>query len=80
MARMLVAAVVAVGPGVLVAAPAGADPSPFGTLSSSCRDQAAAGRDALIRGIHRGVADWPVNAPHTSARTTCPAGPTPATG
>ncbi|WP_245854188.1 hypothetical protein [Mycobacterium timonense] len=77
---MLGAAGVAGGSGGRGAAPAGADPRPVGTRSSSCRDPAAAGRAALIRGIHRGVADWPVSAPHTSARTTCPAGPTPATG
>lgn len=73
---MLVSAAVMFGPAILVAAPAGADPSPFNTLSSSCNDTAPAGRDALIQGIRRGIADWSPGAPHTSARTSCAAQPT----
>ncbi|GAB1811212.1 hypothetical protein MUNTM_02490 [Mycobacterium sp. MUNTM1] len=68
------------GSGVLGAAPAGADPSPFNTLSSSCNQSAPAGRDALLQGIRRGIADWSPGAPHTSARTTCGPNPAPTTG
>jgi hypothetical protein len=75
--RVLVSAAVLVGPAVVAAAPAGADPSPFSTLHSSCNDTAPAGRDALLQGIRRGIADWSTGAPHTSARTTCAARPTP---
>ncbi|MDM4141260.1 MULTISPECIES: hypothetical protein [Mycobacterium] len=78
--RLLVSAAVLFGTGVLVAAPAGADPSPFGTLSSSCNETAPAGRDALIQGIRRGITDWSPGAPHTSARTTCAAQPPAKTG
>ncbi|MGV0043622.1 hypothetical protein ACRU43_25880 [Mycobacterium colombiense] len=79
-ARMLVSAAVMVGSGVLAAAPAGADPSPFSTLSSSCNQTAPAGRDALLQGIRRGIADWSPGAPQTSARTTCGANPAPTAG
>ncbi|ORA12914.1 hypothetical protein BST14_16145 [Mycobacterium arosiense ATCC BAA-1401 = DSM 45069] len=77
MTRVLVSAAVLLGPGVLVAAPAGADPSPFSTLRSSCNQTAPAGRDALIQGIRRGISDWSPGAPRTSARTTCAAQPVP---
>lgn len=79
-ARILVSAAVVIGSGVLGVAPAGADPSPFSTLSSSCNQTAPAGRDALLQGIRQGIADWSPGAPHTSARTTCGANPPPATG
>lgn len=75
--RVLVSAAVLVGPAVLVAAPAGADPSPFGTLHSSCNATAPAGQDALIQGIRRGISDWSPGAPRTSARSTCAAQPAP---
>ncbi|WP_231124294.1 hypothetical protein [Mycobacterium colombiense] len=78
-ARILVSAAVVFGSGVL-AAPAGADPNPFNTLSSSCNQTAPGGRDALLQGIRRGISDWSAAAPHTSARTTCGANPTPTTG
>lgn len=78
--RLLVGAAVVFGCGALGAAPAGADPSPFGTLSSACNQTAPGGRDALLQGIRRGIADWPVGGPHTSARTTCGASPAPTTG
>ncbi|WP_250160660.1 hypothetical protein [Mycobacterium senriense] len=78
-ARILVSAAVVFGSAVL-AAPAGADPSPFNTLSSSCNQTAPAGRDALLQGIRRGIADWSPGAPHTPARAACGANPTPATG
>ncbi|OBB79009.1 hypothetical protein A5760_21560 [Mycobacterium colombiense] len=80
MARILVSAAVMVGCGVLGAAPAGADPSPFNTLSSSCNQTAPAGRDALLEGIRRGIADWSAGAPHTPARTACGVNPPPTTG
>lgn len=79
-ARILVSAALVFGPGALGAAPAGADPSPFNTLSSSCNQTAPGGRDALLQGIRRGISDWSAGAPHTSARTTCGANPTPTTG
>lgn len=75
---MLVSAVVVFGPAVLASAPAGADPNPFGTLSSSCHD--TAGRDALIQGIRRGISDWSAIGPRTSAHTTCSAQPPPSAG
>ncbi|OBC00774.1 hypothetical protein A5782_21010 [Mycobacterium sp. 852002-40037_SCH5390672] len=80
MTRILVSAAVVFGPCVLAAAPAGADPNPFSTLSSSCNETAPAGRDALLQGIRRGISDWSPGAPHTYARTTCGATPTPTTG
>lgn len=76
-AGLLVSAAVLLGPSALVAAPAGADPNPFSTLSSSCNETAQADRDALIQGIRRGISDWSPGAPRTSARTTCAARPTP---
>ncbi len=77
---MLLVAVLAFGSGVLGAAPAAADPSPFNTLSSSCNETASASGDAIIQGIRRGISDWPANAPHTAARITCGAGPAPTPG
>jgi hypothetical protein len=78
--RLLVAAAVVFGCGALAAAPAGADPSPYNTLSSSCNQTAPWGRDALLQGIRRGIADWSLGGLHTSARTTCGANPTSTTG
>ncbi|ORB06525.1 hypothetical protein BST30_10575 [Mycobacterium mantenii] len=80
MPRILISTAVAFGFGVLVAAPAAADPSPFNTLSSSCNQTAPSGRDALVQGIRRAIADWPPGGPHPSSRTTCGASPTPTTG
>lgn len=71
-AALLVGAAIAFGSG----APAGADPSPFSTLSSGCQDKGPADRDALMRGIRHGIADWPAPTTHTSARTTCDVHPT----
>jgi hypothetical protein len=78
--RLLVGAAVAVGCAALGAAPARADPNPFNTLSSSCNQTAPGGRDALLQGIRGGIADWPMGATHTSARTACGANPAPTTG
>ncbi|WP_145013894.1 hypothetical protein [Mycobacterium marseillense] len=73
---LLVSAAVALGSGAPGAAPAGADPNPYGTLSSGCQQKAPADRDAIIQGIRRGLSQWPAPAPHTSARTTCDVRPT----
>jgi hypothetical protein len=65
-AKILVTAAIAVGFGVVGAAPAsadpnpaGTDPNPFGTLGCSCRDSAPAGspqaRDDIDRGIREGL-------------------------
>ena len=65
-AKILVTAAIAVGFGVVGAAPAsadpnaaGIDPNPFGTLGCSCRDSAPAGspqaRDDIDRGIREGL-------------------------
>ncbi|WP_231990131.1 hypothetical protein [Mycobacterium sp. 852002-51971_SCH5477799-a] len=78
--RLLVGVAVILGCAALGATPAGADPSPFNTLSSSCNQTAPAGRDALLQGIRHGIADWTPGGPHTSARTTCGPSPTPTTG
>jgi hypothetical protein len=78
--RLLVGAAVVIGCAALGAAPARADPNPFNTLSSSCNQTAPAGRDALLQGIRRGIADWSAGASHTSGRTTCGANPSPTTG
>jgi hypothetical protein len=47
--------------GVLEAAPAGADPSPFNTLSCSCQESAPPGsparRDEITRGLRQGLSD-----------------------
>ena len=60
--KLLVSAEIAVGPGVAGAAPATADttpastgPSPFSTLSCSCRETAPAGNPALTQEINRGI-------------------------
>ncbi|OBI98319.1 hypothetical protein A5625_05120 [Mycobacterium sp. 1465703.0] len=76
MGRILVIAAVGFVSPVVGSAPAGADPSPFNTLSSSCHDTASGGRDALIQGIRRGISDWSAIGPRTSAHTRC--GPDPA--
>lgn len=73
---LLVSAAVALGSGAPGAAPAGADPNPYGTLGSGCQQKAPADKDAIIQGIRRGLAEWPAPAAHTSARTTCDVRPT----
>lgn len=65
--------VTAVGIGVMGAAPAGADPSAFGTLTCGCQPKAPAGsairRDEITRGIRQSLADWsPVPPRQLSAR------------
>lgn len=75
-AALLVGAAIAFGSGAPGAAPAGADPSPFSTLSSGCQDKGPADRDALVRGIRHGIADWPAPTAHMSTRTTCDVHPT----
>lgn len=66
--KTVICAAVAVGAGVGVgvvgatAAPAGADPSAFGTLTCSCQATAPVGskarRDEITRGIRQSLADW----------------------
>lgn len=77
---MLAAAAVVFGCVGLGVAQAGADPSPFNTLSSSCNQTAPVDRDALLSGIRRGIADWSPGAPHASASATCGANPASTTG
>lgn len=59
--KVLVSAAIAIG-SVGEAAPASADPSPFGTLSCSCQDTAPAGSPALgeetDRGLRKGLSAW----------------------
>ncbi|WP_231999254.1 hypothetical protein [Mycobacterium sp. 1081908.1] len=61
--KMLVGLAICVGAGVVGSAPAGADPSVFGTLSCSCQRAAPAGsparQDAIARGIRQGLSDRP---------------------
>ncbi|HTX96042.1 MAG TPA: hypothetical protein VME67_14960 [Mycobacterium sp.] len=58
--RIVVSAAIAVACGVGRAPPAGADPNPYGTLSSCCGQTAPAGSpvrtDAIDRGIRDGLA------------------------
>jgi hypothetical protein len=61
-AKLLVTAAIAVGFGVVGAAPAGADPNtgstdpnPFGTLGCSCRETAPAGSPQAKGDIDRGI-------------------------
>src|ERR1700745_3010127 len=65
-AKILVSAAIALGFGVLGAAPAsanpdtaGTDPNPFGTLGCNCRESAPAGsaqaREDIDRGIREGL-------------------------
>ena len=60
--KSLVGAVIALGAGVMGAAPAGADktpvstePKPFGTLSCDCQETATPGSPARRREVARGV-------------------------
>lgn len=61
--RVLVGVAIAAGPGLVGAAPAGADQSPFNTLSCSCQETAppgsAARTDEILRGIQRGLVGLP---------------------
>jgi hypothetical protein len=59
--EILIGAAIAVGFGVVEAAPVGADPSAFSALSCSCQVKAPAGSpprsDEIARGIREGLAD-----------------------
>lgn len=73
-AKILIGAAVSLGIGVMGAAPAGADPSAFGTLTCGCQTKAPAGspmrRDEITRGIRQSLADWSPGPPRQlSART-----------
>lgn len=69
--RILAYLAVIVGSGLVGAAPAGADPSPFNTLSCSCPETAPAGstarKDEIARGIRLGELGGPQRAPQDSA-------------
>ncbi|OBH91711.1 hypothetical protein A5678_10565 [Mycobacterium sp. E2733] len=52
---MLVSVAIVVGSGLVAAAPAGADPSPFSTLSCSCPETAPAGSPARSDEITQGI-------------------------
>ncbi|MCV7118741.1 hypothetical protein H7I93_16390 [Mycobacterium nebraskense] len=68
--RLLAYVAIAFGSGLVGAAPAGAEPSPFSTLSCSCQETAPAGStarsDEIMRGIRRGEIGWPQRAPQDS--------------
>ncbi|BBZ69052.1 hypothetical protein [Mycobacterium paraseoulense] len=68
--RTLAYLAIVLGSGLAGAAPAGADPSPFNTLSCSCPEAAPAGsaarNDEITRGIRRGELGWPQRAPQDS--------------
>jgi hypothetical protein len=53
--RILVSAALAVGAAVAIAAPASADPNPFGDLSCSCPQTFSDGSPALINQITQGI-------------------------
>ena len=60
--KLLVSAAIALGSGVVGAAPAsadpntvGAEPNPFGTFGCSCRETAPAGSPALREEVERGL-------------------------
>jgi hypothetical protein len=57
--KILIGVVIALGLGVVGAAPAGADPSVFSALSCSCQETAPAGsqarRDEIARGIQQSL-------------------------
>lgn len=84
-ARTLLSVVIAFGSccaaGFPGAAPAGADPTPFTTLSSSCPGTAPAGspasRELMTQGIRRGISDWSARGtrgdPADSPANGCPA-------
>jgi hypothetical protein len=60
--RRLVAFPIALGCGAAGAAPAGAEPNPFGTLSCSCEQAASVGGvdpvEEIRRGIREGLSAW----------------------
>ena len=60
--RILVSVAIALGAGVTGAAPTGADPSPFDTLSCDCPQKAPPGsqarRDAIRQGLRAGMSSW----------------------
>ena len=65
--KILVSAALAVGAAVAVAAPAGADPSVFSTLSCSCAETVSDGKapaaDQVKQGLRAGLSDLPAGQP-----------------
>lgn len=61
--RTLVGVAIAVGFGLIGAAPAVADPSPYNTLSCSCQETAPAGSEARTDEIQRGIAGGILGSP-----------------
>jgi len=53
--KIMVGAAITLGFCVVGAAPASADPNPFGGLRCSCRETAPAGSPALMAEIDRGI-------------------------
>lgn len=83
--EIVIGVAIAVGFGVVEAAPAGADPSAFSALSCSCQTKAPAGSplrsDEIARGIREGLAAWsPGPPPQLSAQTTPARNPSAAAG
>ncbi|MGD1237657.1 hypothetical protein [Mycobacterium seoulense] len=68
--RMLAYLAIVLGFGLVGAAPAGADPSPFNTLSCGCPETAPAGsaarKDEITRGLRLGELGGPQRAPQGS--------------
>lgn len=66
--RILAFLAIVTGLGLVGAAPAGADTSPFNTLSCSCPETAPAGSparsDEIKRGIRQGELGWSQGPPH----------------
>jgi hypothetical protein len=65
--KILIGVAIALGSGVVAAAPAGADPSAFSALSCSCQETAPAGsaarKDEITRGIQQSLSEWPPGRP-----------------
>jgi hypothetical protein len=60
--KLIVGAVIVLGSGAVAAAPASADPNPFGSLTCGCQSTApasgAALRDQIDRGIRNGLSGF----------------------
>lgn len=60
--KMIVSGAVAIGSCLVGAAPAGADPDPYGGLHCSCQETAPAGsadpREEIERGLREGHSAW----------------------
>ena len=61
-ARTIVSAAIVFGTAIIPAAPTGADPSPFNTLSCNCPQTSAPGskarHDGITQGLRTGLSAW----------------------